>query len=75
LDPLIRYEMQDELLRLQQSLKKTIVFITHDIDEALRLGQHIVVLREGRVEQSGTPTQIRDEPVNEYVARFVNKSA
>lgn len=74
LDPLIRYEMQDELLRLQQSLKKTIVFITHDIDEALRLGQHIVVLREGRVEQSGTPTQIRDEPVNEYVARFVNKS-
>lgn len=75
LDPLIRYEMQGELLRLQQSLKKTIVFITHDIDEALRLGQHIVVLREGRVEQSGTPTQIRDEPVNEYVARFVNKSA
>lgn len=75
LDPLIRYEMQDELLRLQQSLKKTIVFITHDIDEALRLGQHIVVLREGRVEQSGMPTQIRDEPVNEYVARFVNKSA
>ncbi len=74
LDPLIRYEMQDELLRLQQSLQKTIVFITHDIDEALRLGQHIVVLREGRVEQSGTPEQIRDEPVNEYVARFVNKS-
>ncbi|UTM03389.1 ATP-binding cassette domain-containing protein [Alcaligenes nematophilus] len=74
LDPLIRYEMQDELLRLQSSLNKTIIFITHDIDEALRLGQHIVVLREGRVEQSGTPVQIRDEPVNEYVARFVNKA-
>ena len=74
LDPLIRYEMQDELLRLQSSLNKTIIFITHDIDEALRLGQHIVVLREGRVEQSGTPAQIRDEPVNEYVARFVNKA-
>ncbi|HRL21958.1 MAG TPA: ATP-binding cassette domain-containing protein [Alcaligenes sp.] len=73
LDPLIRYEMQDELLRLQQSLQKTIIFITHDIDEALRLGQHIVVLREGRVEQSGTPQQIRTEPANDYVARFVHK--
>lgn len=73
LDPLIRYEMQDELLRLQQSLQKTIIFITHDIDEALRIGRHIVVLREGRVEQSGTPAQIRDEPANDYVARFVNK--
>lgn len=73
LDPLIRYEMQDELLRLQQSLQKTIIFITHDIDEALRIGRHIVVLREGRVEQSGTPEQIRNEPANDYVARFVNK--
>ncbi len=73
LDPLIRYEMQDELLRLQQSLQKTIIFITHDIDEALRIGRHIVVLREGRVEQSGTPAQIRNEPANDYVARFVNK--
>jgi len=73
LDPLIRYEMQDELLRLQQSLNKTIIFITHDIDEALRMGRHIVVLREGKVEQSGTPAQIRDEPANDYVARFVNK--
>src|SRR5699024_8497272 len=51
LDPLIRYEMQEQLLVLQSKLRKTIVFITHDIDEALRLGQNIVILREGRIEQ------------------------
>lgn len=71
LDPLIRYDMQDQLLALQQKLQKTIVFITHDIDEALRLGQHIVILRDGKVEQAGTPDDIRDHPVNEYVERFV----
>lgn len=71
LDPLIRYEMQDQLLSLQQRLKKTIVFITHDIDEALRLGQHIVILRDGKVEQVGTPDDIRHHPANEYVERFV----
>lgn len=71
LDPLIRYDMQDQLLSLQQRLKKTIVFITHDIDEALRLGQHIVILRDGKVEQVGTPDDIRHHPANEYVERFV----
>lgn len=71
LDPLIRYDMQDQLLALQQRLHKTIVFITHDIEEALRLGQHIIILRDGRVEQVGTPDDIRDHPVNEYVERFV----
>ncbi len=71
LDPLIRYDMQDQLLALQQRLQKTIVFITHDIDEALRLGQHIVILRDGKVEQIGTPDDIRNHPVNEYVERFV----
>lgn len=71
LDPLIRYDMQDQLLDLQQRLNKTIVFITHDIQEALRLGEHIVILRDGRVEQVGTPDEIRQNPANEYVERFV----
>lgn len=71
LDPLIRYEMQDQLLALQDRLKKTIVFITHDIDEALRLGQHIVILRDGQIEQTGTPDQIRHAPINDYVRGFV----
>lgn len=71
LDPLIRYDMQDQLLALQERLQKTIVFITHDIDEALRLGQKIVILRDGKVEQSGTPDQIRNAPANDYVRRFV----
>jgi glycine betaine/proline transport system ATP-binding protein len=70
LDPLIRNEMQDQLLSLQQGLQKTIVFITHDIDEAMRLGQHIVILRDGKVEQAGAPQAIRDTPANDYVARF-----
>lgn len=73
LDPLIRDEMQDQLLALQQRLHKTIVFITHDIDEALRLGQHIVILRDGRIEQAGTPEDIRKHPANDYVARFVRR--
>ena len=71
LDPLIRYDMQDQLLALQQRLRKTIVFITHDIEEALRLGQNIIILRDGKVEQVGTPEDIRERPVNDYVERFV----
>lgn len=71
LDPLIRYDMQDQLLALQQRLHKTIVFVTHDIDEALRLGQHIVILRDGKIEQVGTPDEIRNQPANDYVERFV----
>ncbi|MFA5522097.1 MAG: betaine/proline/choline family ABC transporter ATP-binding protein [Castellaniella sp.] len=71
LDPLIRHDMQDQLLALQAGLHKTIVFITHDIDEALRLGQHIVILRDGVIEQAGTPDEIRHAPVNDYVRRFV----
>jgi len=75
LDPLIRYDMQDQLLALQQRLRKTIVFITHDIEEALRLGQHIIILRDGKVEQVGSPEDIRNRPVNEYVERFVVRRA
>ena len=71
LDPLIRRDMQDQMLTLQQQLQKTVVFITHDIDEALRLGQHIVILRDGKVEQAGSPDDIRHHPANEYVARFM----
>lgn len=74
LDPLIRAEMQDELYALQKQLRKTIVFVTHDIDEAFRLGQHIVILRDGKVEQSGSTEEIRSRPVSEYVARFVQRS-
>ena len=75
LDPLIRYDMQDQLLALQQRLRKTIVFITHDIEEALRLGQHIIILRDGKVEQIGSPEDIRNCPINEYVERFVIRRA
>ncbi|HWL28230.1 MAG TPA: ATP-binding cassette domain-containing protein [Burkholderiaceae bacterium] len=75
LDPLIRWDMQDQLLALQQQLRKTIVFITHDIEEALRLGQQIIILRDGRVEQVGSPDDIRNHPVNEYVERFVVRRA
>lgn len=71
LDPLNRYDMQEQLLELQQRLQKTIVFITHDIDEALRLGQHVIILRDGKVEQVGSPEDIRNRPANEYVERFL----
>lgn len=71
LDPLIRYEMQDQLLSLQSRLQKTVIFVTHDIDEALRLGQHIVILKDGLVEQAGSPEEIIQHPNNEYVERFV----
>ncbi|MFW6641573.1 quaternary amine ABC transporter ATP-binding protein [Nocardiopsis algeriensis] len=70
LDPLIRRDMQTQLLELQASLGKTIVFITHDLNEAMRLGDRICVLRDGRVAQIGTAQEILDEPANDYVARF-----
>ena len=71
LDPLIRKEMQDELLELQASMKKTIIFITHDLDEALRIGDRIALMKDGAVVQVGTPEQILTDPANEYVERFV----
>ncbi|MCG0239490.1 MAG: glycine betaine/L-proline ABC transporter ATP-binding protein [Firmicutes bacterium] len=77
LDPLIRREMQDELLALQSRLNKTIVFITHDLDEALRLGNRIAILRDGQVVQVGTPEEILSNPADDYVAEFtrdVNRS-
>jgi glycine betaine/proline transport system ATP-binding protein len=73
LDPLIRADMQDQLLQLQQNLAKTIVFITHDLDEALRIGSEIAILKDGQVVQVGTPDDILDNPANDYVARFVQR--
>ncbi len=70
LDPLIRREMQDELLRLQQTLDKTIVFITHDFLEALKIGDRIAIMKDGVVVQIGTPEQIVANPANEYVREF-----
>lgn len=71
LDPLIRGQMQDQLIELQSRLKKTIVFITHDLDEALRLGDHIAILKDGMISQIGTPAEILLEPADAYVRAFV----
>lgn len=71
LDPLIRREMQDKLVELQSQLDKTILFITHDLNEAMRLGDRIAMMRAGRIEQIGTAEQILNDPVNNYVAQFV----
>ena len=71
LDPLIRKEMQDELLELQASLKKTIVFITHDLNEALRIGDRIVIMKDGKIMQIGTGEEILTNPANEYVRTFL----
>ena len=71
LDPLIREQMQDELLDLQEKMKRTIVFITHDLDEAIKLGDRIAIMKDGEVVQVGTSEEILTEPANDYVARFV----
>jgi len=71
LDPLIRSDMQNQLIELQAKLKKTIVFITHDLDESLRLGDHIGILNGGRLVQAGTPEQIIMNPADDYVEAFV----
>ncbi|EGA69041.1 glycine betaine ABC transporter ATP-binding protein [Vibrio sinaloensis DSM 21326] len=71
LDPLIRSEMQDQLIELQEKLHKTIVFITHDLDEALRLGDRIAILKDGLLVQQGTPDEILLHPADDYVEAFV----
>jgi glycine betaine/proline transport system ATP-binding protein len=71
LDPLIRRKLQDELLALQERVKKTILFVSHDLDEALKLGDKISILEGGRIVQTGTARDIVDRPANEYVAEFV----
>ncbi|MDD1793972.1 glycine betaine/L-proline ABC transporter ATP-binding protein [Enterovibrio sp. ZSDZ42] len=71
LDPLIRSEMQDQLIELQEKLQKTIIFITHDLDEALRLGDRIAILRDGKLVQQGRPVDILLDPADDYVEAFV----
>lgn len=71
LDPLIRQEMQDELLALQEKLRKTIIFITHDLDEALKIGDRIALMKDGVIVQMGQPEDILLSPASDYVARFV----
>ena len=71
LDPLIRREMQEQLLDLQARLQKTIIFITHDLNEAMFLGDRIAVMRDGRIVQIGTPEDILTDPATDYVAQFV----
>ena len=71
LDPLIRRQLQDEFLRLSQILKKTTIFITHDLDEAVRIGDRIAIMRDGRLVQVGTPEDIVMNPADDYVADFV----
>ena len=71
LDPLIRRDMQDQLMELQARLNKTILFITHDLNEAMRLGDRIAMMRDGRIEQVGTAEEILQKPANDYVSRFV----
>lgn len=71
LDPLIRREMQEQLIELHADLGKTIIFITHDLNEAMFLGDRIAVMRDGRIVQVGTPEEILTDPANDYVAQFV----
>ncbi len=71
LDPLIRTKLQDELLQLQKTLKKTIVFVSHDLEEALKIGSHITIMEGGRIVQTGTPEDIVLRPANDYVRDFI----
>jgi osmoprotectant transport system ATP-binding protein len=70
-DPVVRHELQNEILRLQSELHKTIVFVTHDIDEALRLGERVAVFKGGALQQYDQPAQLLSQPANEFVARFI----
>ncbi len=71
LDPLIRTKLQDELLQLQATLKKTIIFVSHDLEEALKIGNHITIMEGGRIVQTGAPEDIVLRPANDYVRDFI----
>lgn len=75
LDPLIRRQMQDELVELQETLQKTIIFVTHDLHEALKLGDRIAIMRNGEVVQEGTPEEIVTQPADDYVQEFVRDAS
>lgn len=72
LDPLIRSKLQDELLQLQAELKKTIIFVSHDLEEALKIGSHISIMEGGRIVQTGAPEEIVLNPANDYVREFIS---
>jgi glycine betaine/proline transport system ATP-binding protein len=74
LDPLIRQKLQQQVLDLQARLNKTIVFITHDIEEAMLMGSRIAMLNAGRLAQVGTPTELRHHPADDYVAEFMQSA-
>ncbi|CUH94969.1 Choline transport ATP-binding protein OpuBA [Propionispora sp. 2/2-37] len=74
LDPISREQLQDELVRLQETIRKTIVFVTHDIDEAIKIGNRICIMNEGRIIQFDTPEQILRHPVNEFVRGFIGEN-
>lgn len=73
LDPISRENLQNELMDLQKKLKKTIIFVTHDIDEALKLSDRIVLMRHGKVEQIGTPNELQNNPASEFVKNFIGQ--
>lgn len=73
LDPISREQLQDELRNLQADIQKTIVFVTHDMDEALKIADHIIVLRNGKVEQTGSPEELINKPANEFVRDFIGE--
>jgi glycine betaine/proline transport system ATP-binding protein len=74
LDPLVRHEMQFELLQIQEKLNKTVIFITHDIDEAFKLGNKVAIMRDGKIIQTDTPEGMSSNPVDEYVKNFINSA-
>jgi osmoprotectant transport system ATP-binding protein len=73
LDPIARERLQNELLELQKTVKKTIIFVTHDMDEALRIADKIVLMRQGHIEQIGSPEEIQHNPVNDFVKDFIGE--
>lgn len=73
LDPVSKLQLQEEFLRIQTEVKKTIVFVTHDIDEALKLGDRIMLMKDGKIEQIGTPDELLFSPKNEFVREFIGK--
>ena len=75
LDPLIRRDMQNEVIRLHQEVGKTMIFITHDLAEALKLGDHVVIMRDGKIIQAGRPEDVVGAPADDYVADFVHDVA
>ncbi|WP_232697483.1 ABC transporter ATP-binding protein [Brevibacillus daliensis] len=73
LDPITREQLQDELIRINQELNKTIVFVTHDMDEALKIADHIIIMQNGKIIQQGTPDQLLRRPVNDFVREFIGE--